>query len=104
MTDSFHRSLDAAIARPDSLAHRWVADYDREHPIDPLPEFRQRWICGVDPADLDEDVRMTIAWGNVFPITIETKVSVLEDDMVELFFGGGVIPLCDRRIPTRGTE
>lgn len=71
---------------------------------DPYPHFVSRFIVGIDPATLDEDVIMTVAWGDVFPITVETRVRVLEDDMVELFFGGGVIPLCDRRIPTRGTE
>lgn len=76
-----------------------------EHQVDdPYPAFVSRWIAGIDPADLDDDVKMTIAWGDVFPITVETRVRFLEDEVVELLWGGDVIPLCDRRIPTRGTE
>lgn len=75
-----------------------------DHQVDPLPDFRMRWITGIDPAELDEDVKLTIAWGDIFPISVETRVTVLEDDMAELFWGCSIRPLCDRQIPSKGTE
>lgn len=98
MTDSFHRSLDAALAREPLSYDRLVADED------PFPLFAARFIVGIDPAELDEDVVMTLAGGDIFPITVETRVTVLEDDVAELFWGGNLIPLCDRRPPAKGQE
>ena len=69
-----------------------------------VDNFVQRFICGIDPGDIDIDEvrRVDVIWQIPEPMTIRTRV--IDPDLLELIFGQPVIPLCARQIPERGTE
>jgi hypothetical protein len=94
----------------DPAAYEWPTDsFDRNlgHTVlDPYPGFVQRFICGIDPGDIKpEDLKPSpmVIWQIPEPMTIESRW-IADPDILEILFGQPVVPLCNRQIPTKGTE
>jgi len=55
------------------------------------------------PDDVElEDIKIDVLWQIPEPMTIETRH--LDPDLLELIFGGPVVPLGARQIPAEGVE
>jgi len=67
--------------------------------------FAQRFICGIDPDDIDpEEIRrVNVIWQIPQPMTITTRADI-NPEVLEIAFGRPIIALCDRQIPAEGTE
>lgn len=105
---------DPAVVPDDDLPGAWShsdflgGDPDErsyaERGWDPHPAFVQRFIVGIDPSAIDpEEIKgLNVLWQIPEPMTIQTRH--LDPEVLEILFGGPVVPLCNREIPERGTE
>lgn len=92
----------------ESHAARWVADYDAAHErafeVADLSALMPRFIVGIDPATNPADLKIDpmVIWQIPKPMTITTRN--IDPELLELIYGQAVVPLCNREIPTKGTE
>jgi len=64
------------------------------------PAFPVRFMAGIDQTeeDFDFDLKPGVLW-QTFQIRGEVSL-----ELIELLTGMGLIPLCERQIPSEGTE
>jgi len=109
MTDYMRdpNSLNATIDDDLLIGADWrnvgyIKEREVEHPW-AYTAWPVRFIAGMDLSGVDLDsIKPGILWQDPAPVTIEMRH--IRAEVLEIFFGRPLVPLCERRLPPEGIE